>query len=181
MLHRQSRRKSEPQLRMRLTQSRFYLRRRIPARKNKSQVTRPLRPSRHVIPQPRSNLNLRHPRQLSRLLNSLHPLKNPALRHGNHHHALACFSRVRIPTRHSQRITQQQLFERNFARAKSQRPRTQPANRPRRNFQHPRPIVRSLETPRARAPLLIPVPATACPAHSSIAVCISADNRDGVT
>src|SRR5258708_1436042 len=145
MLYRQSLPNRKSQLPMRRPQRRLHLFRRPRPRKQKSQITRTLRPSRNVIVQPRRNFQPNNMRYPPRRFLALHALQHAASRHRNHHHSRSRLLAFPISHRHLRRVPQQQFLQPNHlitpATHKPQRPRAKPSNRPRRHFQRPHPLL----------------------------------------
>ena len=106
-----------------------------PPRKQKSQITRSLRPGRDVVMQSRGDLQIRDSRNPPRLFRACHFFQNPAARHRNHQHPRGRFFPRRILPWQMQRVPQQQLFQANRlavgAPPKPQCPRAKSANRAR--------------------------------------------------
>src|SRR6267154_2776010 len=126
---------------MRQPQPSFHLIRRFPPRKQKSQITRTLRPGRNVIMHPRRNLQARNPNPRASRRFALNSLQHTTRRHRNHHHARSRRLASPISHRHLHRPPQQQLFQSNrfvaFRTHEPQRSRAQSTDRPRRHLQRP--------------------------------------------
>src|SRR6266849_1022119 len=116
-----------------------------PPRKKKPQIARALRPGSDGVVQPGGDRQFGDSWNRTSGIFSGDAFQYPASRDGNHHDAGGKLFAWRIPSGEFQRVANKQLFEPDWLtctlKVKSQGSGAETADRPRRNFQWPHPIL----------------------------------------